>query len=122
MKAKNLLAGALALTLVFSNGVILPVLPNVDSAVVASAASENVKLDGDTLVLSGNVTAEDILPYSVSNGNDVHEKVKKIIAKEGTVLPADCTKFFFDFPKCTEIDLSKADTSKVTNMSNMFGF
>ncbi|MBE6868640.1 MAG: BspA family leucine-rich repeat surface protein [Ruminococcus albus] len=46
--------------------------------------------------------------------------VKTIVALEGTVLPEDCSELFSDFNYCTYIDLSDADTSNVTDMSNMF--
>ena len=45
-----------------------------------------------------------------------------IIAEEGTVLPESCNRLFSTFCYCTSIDLSKADTSKVTDMAGMFYF
>ena len=66
-----------------------------------------------TLTLKGNVSADDIKSYG---GN---EKVKTVIASEGTVMPEDCSAMFLQF-KAEKIDLSKADTSKVKSMARMF--
>jgi surface protein len=46
--------------------------------------------------------------------------VLSIKTEDGTVFPEDCSSLFSSFIRCTSIDLSKADTSNVTNMSGMF--
>ena len=76
-------------------------------------------LSGDTVYLRGNVVKADIHSYY----ND--SRVRHVVALEGTVLPEDCSNMFsFYFYGMTSdtytIDLSKADTSKVRNMSGMF--
>ena len=79
-----------------------------------------------TLTLNGNVPSSAIKAYNKLPG------VEKIVAAEGTVLPEDCS-FLFDgynpyntnSPYWTDlevIDLSKADTSKVKDMSCMFRY
>ena len=44
-----------------------------------------------TLYLSGNVVKADVQAFADN------ENVKYIVAREGTVLPADCSKLFKDF-------------------------
>ncbi|MBQ6252383.1 BspA family leucine-rich repeat surface protein [Ruminococcus sp.] len=88
-----------------------------DNAVTAAAAdsASTVSFDAETgtLTLSGNVVKEDVAAYKQNT------KVKKVIAEEGTILPADCSKLFYSF-RMAEIDLRNADTSAVTDMSYMF--
>lgn len=66
-----------------------------------------------TLTLKGKVVAEEVQKYN-KNGN-----VKTIIAEEGTVSPKRCDNLF-SWSHALKIDLSKADTSKVTYMHQMF--
>ena len=69
--------------------------------------------DGEyVLILKGNVSTAGI--------GDYRDFATKITASEDAVLPADCYKLFYNFKCVTEIDLSKADTSNVTDMSYMF--
>ena len=65
------------------------------------------------VTISGDITREYL--KSVIKGN-----VTKVVAAEGTKLPADCDALFYSFNKVRSIDLSKVDTSAVTDMSNMF--
>ena len=66
-----------------------------------------------TLMLSGNITAAEVQKYAKN------EAVNAVVAAEGCVFPASCSGMFADF--CAKsIDLSKADTSNVTDMSGMF--
>ena len=58
---------------------------------------------------------------SDDNASGYNDSITKIVADEGTVLPADCQSLFVLFSCVTEIDLSKADSSNVTDMSIMFG-
>ena len=67
-----------------------------------------------TLTLKGNVNSTEIQNYAKK------DQVKKIVAAKGTVLPQDCSDLFARYEVCEQIDLSKADTSKVTNMKQMF--
>ena len=66
-----------------------------------------------TLTLHGKVRANDIEKY-----NKI-DNVKTIIAAEGTVLPKICNNLF-NSSRASVIDLSKADTSNVIDMSGMF--
>jgi len=70
-------------------------------------------LDGDTLHLRGHVNKADISRL-------IYADITKIVADEGTVLPADCSDMFKDYVNPTSIDLSKADKTNITNMSGMF--
>lgn len=76
---------------------------------------QSVSFDKETgiLTLKGNVIKDEVVHYA-NNRN-----VKKVIAEEETVLPADCSSLFANF-MCSSIDLSNADTSAVTDMSYMF--
>lgn len=76
--------------------------------------SETVSFDEETgtLTLRGNVDYEEVTKYN--------ETAVTVIAEEGTVLPENCWALFFNFKNVTKIDLSKADTSKVKYMTNMF--
>ncbi|MGB4093974.1 MAG: BspA family leucine-rich repeat surface protein [Ruminococcus flavefaciens] len=66
-----------------------------------------------TITLKGNVAVDDVIDFSENSA------VKKIVAEKGTVFPADCSGMFRKFT-ASSIDLSNADTSNVTNMSEMF--
>ncbi|MCR5015928.1 MAG: leucine-rich repeat protein [Ruminococcus sp.] len=81
---------------------------------------------GTLTLLAGNVYKEDVWEYQTN------PKVTAVVAEEGAVLPADCSelfsnyyginkKYFFDgWLNVVSIDISKADTSNVTDMSRMF--
>ena len=70
----------------------------------------------DELTLRGEVDRDIIscLSYKYS--------VKSVKAEEGTVLPEYCNNLFYHYSECTSIDLSKADTSNVTDMNGMFSY
>ncbi len=68
-----------------------------------------------TLTLAGNIYKPDVQEYQRN------EAVKKVVCAEGAVLPKDCSSLFENF-KAETIDLTNADTSNVTDMSQMFGF
>ena len=78
------------------------------------SASADVTPDGDTLILSGNVTVDEVQAYANK------EAVKKVVCEPGTVFPKNSSWFFQHFDSVESIDLSNADTSQVTNMSDMF--
>ena len=48
-------------------------------------------------------------------------QITKVKVTGSVVLPSDSSYLFYDFAKATSIDVSKFDTSKVTNMYYMFG-
>ena len=121
-KMKRIVSGMLALTLL-SGGAALPsdVMSNVASVITVQAAGNvedcySFDEASGVLTLRGNVDSD-----AVKNFNNKYN-VNMIIAEEGTVLPEICDLIFSDFTRCTFIDLSKADTSKVTSMYGMFYF
>ncbi|MBP5433036.1 BspA family leucine-rich repeat surface protein [Ruminococcus sp.] len=95
--------------------------PNISRSKFAAAeeekAAETISFDEGTgtLTLKGNVVVDEVMKYSLN------KNVKTVIAEEGTVLPEDCRALFNNF-EALKIDLSKADTSRVTNMAGMFSF
>jgi|GEM_PF-2286450 len=88
--------------------------PLFGTAVVAHAEG-SVDFDEETglLMLSGNITKDDLKNYKYSN------KVKKIVALDDTVLPDDSSDLFSYF-KAESIDLSMVETGNVHNMKRMF--
>ncbi len=56
-------------------------------------------------------------------GNDVDGNkagITAVTAKDGVSFTGDCTGLFSGFSNCVRMDLNKADTTKMTNMSSMF--
>ncbi len=74
-----------------------------------------VSFDNGVLTLGGSLSEYDVKYFSPK------EDVTKIVASEGTVFPESCYYLFSGFNSCTSMDLTKADTSKVTDMRGMFG-
>ena len=121
MNNKKIVAGLLALSFVFG-GSVLPsgVVSNVASVITAQADTvegDCFSFDGSTLTLKGEVNKSKL--KSKLTGF-VESDVKTIVAESGTVLPEDSSYIFYAYNNCTSIDLSKADTSNVTNMRAMF--
>lgn len=77
------------------------------------SASADVTPDGDTLILSGNVTVDEVQAYANN------EAVKKVVCEPETVFPMSCEGMFLQFA-AESIDLSNANTEEVTNMTAMF--
>ena len=77
------------------------------------SASADVTPDGDTLILSGNVTVDEVQAYANN------EAVKKVVCEPETVFPRSCEGMFLKFA-AESIDLSNANTEEVTNMTAMF--
>ncbi|AKT48554.2 hypothetical protein ADJ70_05685 [Olsenella sp. oral taxon 807] len=50
-----------------------------------------------------------------------HDVVRSICIKKGVKAPEDASLLFYDLPNMVSADLSSLDTSRVTNMSSMFG-
>ena len=135
MRKRTKAAAAAAMALAMLCGA-LPVVPGgaelLNTPLTAHAAG-SVTLDEETgvLTLSGAVTKAQIWAYQENDA------VESVVAAEGCVLPADCSWLFHydrayreygppDFDQdywefLSEIDFSKADTSRVTDMSYMFG-
>ncbi|EGC02255.1 BspA family leucine-rich repeat surface protein [Ruminococcus albus] len=117
MKSKKIIAGLLSLTFVFG-GTVSNCAPMISQCITAQAAREVCyTFDKNTgvLTLRGEVNNTDIWIANINNRG----QIKSVIAEAGTVLPKNCYGLFNDF-SCTSIDLSNADTSKVTDMSDMF--
>ena len=93
--------------------------PIFSSALTAKAIGFSATLNESTGVLTINgEVPEDGLENGLREYSQ-NDKVKKIVCGEDTVFPMNCCNIFGGF-ECKEIDLSKADTSKVTHMGAMF--
>lgn len=83
-------------------------------------------VEGNVLHLAGNVTKDKILNALIAAYptqellTTIQENITAIVADEGTVLPESCAFLFRGYKYAKSIDLSKADTSNVKNMSSMF--
>ncbi len=77
--------------------------------------------DGVLTLISGTFTDSDLqtIKSRVSNGSN---PIKKIVAGEGVAFTGNCKELMAYFYDVTEIDISKADTSAVTNMNRMFEY
>ena len=78
-----------------------------------AAVSASLDQSSGILTLSGSVDKSDVVYYSGS------KNVKRVVASEDAVLPADCSYMFQGF-NASEIDIAAADTSKVVNTAGMF--
>ena len=67
-----------------------------------------------TLKLHGTIIPEELAHFNHYN------KVEKVVAEEGTIFPEDSSFLFYEFKNATSIDLTGADTSKVTDMYDLF--
>ncbi|WP_295154954.1 BspA family leucine-rich repeat surface protein [uncultured Ruminococcus sp.] len=119
MQVKKVLAVVMSLCLV--TGAMSYGAPFISQDLTAQAAAvkaECYSFDEATgvLTLKGEVQRDAIREFSY----DMDEKVKKVIAEKGTVLPENSSMLFYYYSNCTSIDLSKADTRCVTNMKSMF--
>ena len=149
MRKRTKAAAAAAMALAMLCGA-LPVVPGgaeLLKAPLTAHAAGSVTLDRETgtLYLDGAVTKEQIWEYRAPEIRDDDEdypawQVKSIVANEGCVLPKDCSNLFdggeweciwepdsdreYHYHRwwygVSRIDLSKADTSNVTSMSDMF--
>ena len=91
-------------------------LTNDGSVIVTPPDKPHFGYDWQTgiVTLFGPLSADDLRDFRLVTD------VKKVVADEGAVLPADC-KGMFAYIKAEIIDLSKADCSAVTDMTGMFG-
>ena len=119
MKRHYTLLTSASLLLAFAGGVLPQDFVQTFSA--AEQAQDDAEKTGSivfdektgTLTLSGNITAAEVQKYAKN------EAVRAVVAAEGCVFPFYCSSMFKNF--CAEsIDISKADTSNVTDMSRMF--
>ncbi|SEH48633.1 surface protein [Ruminococcus flavefaciens] len=83
--------------------------------VTVSKGKNNVEFDEGTgiLTLKGAITVDDIKPYRNNN------KVKKVVTEKTTIFPEN-SKGLFSSLSAETFELENADTSQVTDMSDMF--
>lgn len=117
---KKAASAALALTLVCGALPVNTGLLSLNNTAITASAAEAARFDAETQTLYLSGTVENA--GSGLNTPEGTEKadVLRIVAEEGTVLPASCKKLFSGFTSVTEIDLHSADASAVTDMSAMF--
>ena len=122
---KKAAAAAMAFALI-GGAAVFPVgdKPLFDSALTVNAAESCCTFNAKTgvLTLHGNVDKDEVEKYSFQYEGvfQRNSNVAKVVCAEGTVLPEDSSLLFSNFEVTKEIDLSKADTSKVTSMNHMF--
>ena len=114
---KRTLAAAMAIVIVggavpAAGSGLLSVRPITANAESDGTQAGSVSFKNGKLTLSGAITADMLDEYRTD--------ATSIVAAEGTVLPEDCSDLFSGFKILKTIDLSKADTSNVINMSGMF--
>lgn len=118
MKKKKIVNAVTALAVSLSICCMPGNIPYTNISVITqtSAADSSITFDSasGTLFLSGEIDYAEIRNYPEK------DVVKSIVAKEGTIFPENCNYLFIEFSSATTIDLSKANTSKVTDMSGMF--
>ncbi|MCR5021420.1 BspA family leucine-rich repeat surface protein [Ruminococcus sp.] len=120
MQRKRILAAVMSLCMVAgaaSYGA--PVISQTITAQAEAATeAECYSFDEETgvLTLRGEIDGDALREFNSIN----REKVNSVVAEEGTILPEDSSELFYRYINCNSIDLSNADTSKVTNMSYMF--
>uniref|UniRef100_UPI0025ED38B4 BspA family leucine-rich repeat surface protein n=1 Tax=Ruminococcus sp. TaxID=41978 RepID=UPI0025ED38B4 len=116
MKMKKVLAVVMAFCM--TAGAVSYGTPVITQSITAQAAG----LKGSCFFLNDKTGVLTI--WGEVNGDAIsffkRRNVSSVIAEEGTVLPEDCSKLFAGFSACMSFDLSKADTSNVTDMSGMF--
>ena len=115
MKGITKRAAAAVMALCIVGGALLPAgadLSQLAEIGITAEAAGTLTFKNVVLTLSGTVAKEDIHRY--------YKDTLTVLALEGTVLPADCSCLFSDFKNAKTIDLSRADTSLVTNMHAMF--
>ena len=120
MQRKRILAAVMSLCMVA--GVASYGAPVISQTITAQAEAateaECYSFDEETgvLTLRGEIDGDALREFNSIN----REKVNSVVAEEGTILPEDSSELFYRYISCNSIDLSNADTSKVTNMSYMF--
>ena len=120
MQIKKVLA--VVMSLCMTAGVVsygAPVITQTITAQAEAAAeAECYSFDEETgvLTLKGNVDSDTLKEFR-KNCKGI---IKSVVAEKGTVLPENCRDLFYNYRECTSIDLSYVDTSKVTDMSEMF--
>lgn len=123
MKRKGLIkimAAALACTMLPINSEIIVRDKSsfTEAAAAETAGSEGVRLNSEekTLLIGGYVTFSQLNDAMLSNS----EKYDSIVAEAGTVFDMESAKNLFMNVNAKLIDLSRADTSRVRDMSYMF--
>lgn len=119
--AKSIAAAVLSLVIVSS--AVIPaateIVPAARCAITAQA-SGSFTLENGVLTISGSPTRDEILSFRTM------QSITSIVAAPGTRFPEDCSALFSPmngadhWKNVTSIDLSMADTQRVTTMRNMF--
>lgn len=111
---KKALAGIFACAVIVSST--LPMAgqnPSQFPTAITASASSCCSFDQETgvLTLSGNINKAEVQQY---------KNMAKTVRTVGAIFPADSSEMFRGFKYATSIDLSGANTRKVTNISYMF--
>ncbi|EXM37631.1 cell surface protein [Ruminococcus albus SY3] len=119
MQMKKILAVVMSLCMVA--GAVSYGAPVITQSITAQAAeTETYCYSFDettgTLTLKGEIDSNALRSFNTK----YNLKVKSVTAEKGTVFPENCSNLFYYYRNCTNIDLSKVNTSKVTNMRSMF--
>ena len=93
----------------------MTVSANVDVESYFDSTTGTLTLKGTVLKNSGFFGSV-ILPYGVNRSNVLHI----VVDAEGATLPQDSSCLFYDFRNVQSIDLTRANTSNVTDMCSMF--
>ena len=118
-KLLSLMTAVALLSAIFS------MLPQGVLSAVAASSENGVFFDENTgvLELRGRFTKDQVIFYRHN------EKVRNIVAREGCVLPADCSRMFgqaesesgtYEWVNVDTLDLRNADASEATDISYMF--
>ena len=81
-----------------------------------AAGTATLDEENGVLTLSGNVVKSEVRAFA----ND--DRVKYVVAQEGTVFPEDCSELFKDFKHVELMNLKNANTSNVKDMNHMFSY
>ena len=115
---KKTTAFIFALLFVAGAPAVVPVGFSVSNSAILAEAASCFSFDSatGTLTLKGNIIAEEVRAFQ----KESNLSVKAIIAAPGSVLPSNCSNLFSTFTAAETIDLSKANSQNVTDMTAMF--
>ena len=117
MKMKKVLAVMMAFCMTAGAvSYVTPVKAHAITTKLAPADSDCYYFDETT----GTLTLRGVVDGDALRNLDYKGKVISIVAEEGTVFPENSYWLFKGYYNCTSINLSKVDTSSVTNMDAMF--
>ncbi|SFC12016.1 BspA family leucine-rich repeat surface protein [Ruminococcus albus] len=119
MQIKKVLA--VVMSLCMAAGVVsygAPVITHSITAQAAEVETDCYSFDEATgvLTLRGEVNNNVLTTFNYKYS----DKIKSVITQYGTILPSNSRGLFAGLKNCTSIDLSKADSTCVSDMSSMF--